>query len=327
MRTITIVFLLFFSYNSICQNIFGIPQVTDSLAISNFGFQLTSIYSENDTLSGNRIVELNNGELLFDNGFLGVGNTADSIDFWISSDNPVFKITQEQIGKGQFQLQNNQNEVFNIEFGPDALSFKFPENFTVREQSTNDLAHSFQINGDRTFYSDASVEGAKWESSTSRLGIGEPVPSEALDVVGNAEINGNIIVTGTVDGIDIATDVAANTAKTGITAAQSTNISEKNLHIALVPVGTEMTDIAIPKMIIGAEFDGVTFTHARLYCDTENNPTVVISDNGSTINAAFTVNGTQLDITDFLVSEGHYLGFTSGTNTSAGCSMVLEGTK
>jgi hypothetical protein len=33
----------------------------------------------------------------------------------------------------------------------------------------------------------------------------------------NLDITGNIIVSGTVDGIDIATDVAANTAKTGVT--------------------------------------------------------------------------------------------------------------
>jgi len=45
-------------------------------------------------------------------------------------------------------------------------------------------------------------------SSEGYLGIGTTSPSEALDV------EGNISVTGTVDGIDIATDVAANTAKT-----------------------------------------------------------------------------------------------------------------
>lgn len=49
--------------------------------------------------------------------------------------------------------------------------------------------------------------------SPGYVGIGTATPGEMLDVVGNAEINGNIIVTGTVDGIDIATDVAANTLK------------------------------------------------------------------------------------------------------------------
>ena len=36
------------------------------------------------------------------------------------------------------------------------------------------------------------------------VGIGTNTPGEMLDVVGNAEINGDIIVTGTVDGVDIA---------------------------------------------------------------------------------------------------------------------------
>ena len=40
-----------------------------------------------------------------------------------------------------------------------------------------------------------------------KVGIGETTPSEALDV------DGNIKVSGTVDGIDVATDVTANTAK------------------------------------------------------------------------------------------------------------------
>ena len=44
------------------------------------------------------------------------------------------------------------------------------------------------------------------------LGIGK-APAVPLDVNGNVTIDGNIIVTGTVDGIDIATDVAANTIK------------------------------------------------------------------------------------------------------------------
>ncbi len=39
------------------------------------------------------------------------------------------------------------------------------------------------------------------------------------------QISGDIIVTGTVDGIDIATDVAANTAKTGITSSQASAIT------------------------------------------------------------------------------------------------------
>jgi hypothetical protein len=44
------------------------------------------------------------------------------------------------------------------------------------------------------------------DATNNRVGIGTATPTEALDVVGNAEINGNIIVSGTVDGRDVATD-------------------------------------------------------------------------------------------------------------------------
>ena len=62
------------------------------------------------------------------------------------------------------------------------------------------------------------------------VGIGTATPSEMLDVVGNAEINGDIIVTGTVDGIDIATDVAANTLKISYTDAADVTLNTADRH-------------------------------------------------------------------------------------------------
>ena len=50
-----------------------------------------------------------------------------------------------------------------------------------------------------------SVDGTTFhvDSANNRVGVGTITPSAALDVVGDAEINGNIAVTGTVDGRDI----------------------------------------------------------------------------------------------------------------------------
>ena len=73
---------------------------------------------------------------------------------------------------------------------------------TVDANGRVNIAYDFSVDTNLLFVDIAGNIG---------VGIGTGTPSEMLDVVGNAEINGNIIVTGTVDGINIATDVAANT--------------------------------------------------------------------------------------------------------------------
>ncbi len=73
------------------------------------------------------------------------------------------------------------------------------------------------------------------------LGIGK-APAVTLDVNGNATINGNIIVTGTVDGIDIATDVAANTLKdTNVTTNLSLGAGNATTEVVACSDGTDCT--------------------------------------------------------------------------------------
>lgn len=68
----------------------------------------------------------------------------------------------------------------------------------------NDLYFVNRKGGKTYFYHTASLITAT--ITDGKLGIGTTTPGEVLDVVGNAEINGNIIVTGTVDGRDVAAD-------------------------------------------------------------------------------------------------------------------------
>ena len=89
---------------------------------------------------------------------------------------------------------------------------------TVDANGRVNITNDFSVDSDLLFVDIAGNVG---------VGIGTGTPSEMLDVVGNAEINGNIIVTGSVDGIDIATDVAANTTKTSYT---KTNVKGHVFH-------------------------------------------------------------------------------------------------
>jgi len=84
----------------------------------------------------------------------------------------------------------------------------------------------------------------------------------------NLDITGNIVVSGTVDGIDIATDVAANTAKTGVTTEISdvvddttpqlggdldvngnSIVSASNGNVEIFPNGTGAVDINTQEIV------------------------------------------------------------------------------
>jgi hypothetical protein len=111
------------------------------------------------------------------------------------------------------------------------------------------------------------------DATNNRVGISTASPSETLDVVGNAEINGNIIVSGTVDGRDVATDGtkldgiesgADVTDATNVTAAGALMDSEltSEASVKALNQGVATTD--------SPAFAGLTVDTNTLYVDATN---------------------------------------------------------
>lgn len=74
-------------------------------------------------------------------------------------------------------------------------------------------------------------------------------------------VSGNITLTGTVDGIDIATDVAANTAKTGITSAQAAEITANTAKVSNVSTALTVTQQSI-QLAIGSDGNSIVLPAA-----------------------------------------------------------------
>ena len=77
---------------------------------------------------------------------------------------------------------------------------------------------------DRTSATNVAAAGASMKTAVETIS-GAKTFSAAATMSSGLGVTGNIAVSGTVDGIDIATDVAANTAKTGITGGQTSAIT------------------------------------------------------------------------------------------------------
>ena len=137
----------------------------------------------------------------------------------------------------------------------------------------------------------------------SALGIGK-APAVTLDVNGHATIDGNIIVTGTVDGIDIATDVAANTLK-------DTNVT------------TNITVVEAPTNVDIQSSDGSNDTIAAADVTNAGVMTTTMYDE-HVVNTAHALDNTQAH-SDYLLNSAADVGVglsLTGDNSSADTTYV-----
>ena len=86
--------------------------------------------------------------------------------------------------------------------------------------------------------------------------------NDRLDITTSGiTVGGNINLSGTVDGIDIATDVAANTAKTGITSAQASEITANTAKVSNVSTALTVTQQSI-QLAIGSDGNSIVLPAA-----------------------------------------------------------------
>ena len=176
------------------------------------------------------------------------------------------------------------------------------------------------------------------DATNNRVGIGTATPTEALDVVGNAEINGNIIVSGTVDGRDVATDGtkldgiesgADVTDATNVTAAGALMDSEltSEASVKALNQGVATTD--------SPAFAGLTVDTNTLYVDATNDRVGIgdttpvarmqVSRLGGAVSSTPSLHGN----TTMVVSSGNgtsaagaYVAFLGGNGASGGVTFA-----
>ena len=115
------------------------------------------------------------------------------------------------VNGGNFTVQGSTGSVWLTDTDVSATSriWQTGENLYIDNQSAiggkthfrtdnGKIRQIIRDNGDISFRNTAgTVESFYWDAADERLGLGTTNPSAALDVVGNAEINGNVTVAGT----------------------------------------------------------------------------------------------------------------------------------
>lgn len=173
------------------------------------------------------------------------------------------------------------------------------------------------------FYSN---EVEQMRITTTGVGIGTDSPSEKLDVVGN------IAVSGTVDGIDVGVDVAANTAKVGISAAQSAAIiaNAHPLSIKILPSDFMPDTSGRPAMIDDTSSDRALISYSTTplfaYIDIPTGfkaTTLSIYGDGTSIVEVYEANvDSATVVSKGAGTVGTSLNFTDVSSNAANCILI-----
>ena len=145
-------------------------------------------------------------------GLPAASSVADANEFEINEAGTSKKVTGSQIAS---YVDAELNPLKSADIGSTVQAYD-------ADTTKNDVANTFTAN--QTINADLTVDTStlKVDSTNNRVGIGTASPSQALDVVGN------IAVSGTVDGRDIATNIPSSlgtagqilTVNTGATATE-----------------------------------------------------------------------------------------------------------
>ncbi|KKN28682.1 hypothetical protein LCGC14_0851940 [marine sediment metagenome] len=168
------------------------------------------------------------------------------------------------------------------------------------------------------------------------VGIGTNTPGEMLDVVGNAEINGNIIVTGTVDGVDIAArdhaeshTVASHNDTTG-TGPELNTLTDNSMADALhrhseLSASDGTPDRALIVDAAGKVGIGTTTLNQQFTIKGTNAQISIEESNTEFVRIGVEATTGDMTIGWYLVDDLHLGVFGSPTDVTVSSKMMIEG--
>ena len=232
--------------------------------------------------------------------------------------------TLDRVGSNGVYLNLTDNSGSNVFLGNSGGQFQVQ---TAGSSYANKM--TVESNGDISFYEDTGTTAKFfWDASTERLGIGNAAPTTALDVTGN------IAVSGTVDGVDIAarddiltsTTTTANAAlpKAGGTMTGNLAINSGSPELYFGTTGNHYNWRIAAQEAVDAAFEISVGSQDTDYSNDTYTPKFVVKSSGN-VGIGTSSPSYKVDISHNANALDGLTVRSSDSGSSAGAQMILNG--